>query len=138
MPWRRSALGIANLQFASRLLRRICNLRFAFCILQFFFVPFMILLGFPTPLWAADLFPRGEGYYFNLLNLIVLIILYLCWVRTCAWVDEDARQLHIPSVPWNPLMLGSGIIGVLVVWLLPWSCISIPILLILYLTPSLI
>jgi len=115
-------------------------LQFAFRILQFraWFVLLFLFFAFPKPLWAADLFPRGEGYYFNLLNLIVLIILYLCWVRTCAWVDEDARQLHIPSVPWNPLMLGSGIIGMLVVWLLPWFWISVPILLILYLTPSLI
>jgi type II secretory ATPase GspE/PulE/Tfp pilus assembly ATPase PilB-like protein len=87
---------------------------------------------------AADLFPRGEGYYFNLLNLIVLILLYLCWVRTSAWVDEDARQLHIPTVPWNPLMLGCGIVGMMIVWLLPWFWISFPILLALYLTPSLI
>jgi type II secretory ATPase GspE/PulE/Tfp pilus assembly ATPase PilB-like protein len=87
---------------------------------------------------AADLFPRGEGYYFNLLNLIVLIIIYLCWVRTSAWVDEDARQLHIPSVLWNPLMFASGSVGMLVVWLLPWFWISVPILLILLLTPSLI
>jgi type II secretory ATPase GspE/PulE/Tfp pilus assembly ATPase PilB-like protein len=122
-----------------RLPRQIRNLQFAICNLQLrFFFLFIVLFGLPTPLWAADLFPRGEGYYFNLLNLIVLIIIYLCWVRTSAWVDEDARQLHIPSVPWNPLMLGSGIIGILVVWLLPWFWISVPILLILFLTPSLI
>lgn len=98
------------------------------------------LLTFPVLAFVAaePQFPRGEGYYFNLLNLIVLVILYLCWVRTCAWVDEDARQLHIPTVPWNPLMLGCGIIGMMIVWILPWFWISFPILLALYLTPSLI
>jgi len=98
-----------------------------------------ILLILPSPLWAAEpTFPRGEGFYFNMLNLIVLVILYLCWVRTSAWVDEDARQLHIPTVPWNPLMLGCGLAGMLIIWLLPWFWISFPILLCLYLTPSLI
>ncbi len=97
----------------------------------------LTLLAF-THFAAEPLFPRGEGYYFNLVNLIVLVILYLCWVRTSAWVDEDARQLHIPTVPWNPLMLGCGLAGMMIVWLLPWFWISFAILLCLYLTPSLI
>jgi len=40
------------------------------------------------------------------------------------WVDEDAAIAH-SSVPWNPLMLGSGIIGMLVFWLLRWFWISV-------------
>jgi type II secretory ATPase GspE/PulE/Tfp pilus assembly ATPase PilB-like protein len=125
----------------SQFLRSICNLQFAFCNWQFPYLSSVLLSFFavPAPLLAAEpSFPRGEGYYFNLLNLIVLIILYFCWVRTSAWVDEDARQLHIPTVPWNPLMLGCGLAGMFVVWLLPWFWISIPILLCLYLVPSLI
>jgi len=82
-------------------------------------------------------FPRGEGYYFNLVNLVALLILYFCWVRTSAWIDEDARLLHISSLPWNPLMLGCGVIGMFVVWVLPWFWISFAVLLVLWLAPSL-
>ncbi len=82
-------------------------------------------------------FPRGEGYYYNLVNLVALLVLYFCWVRTSAWIDEDARLLHIPAVPWNPLMLGCGLAGMFVVWLLPWFWISFAVLLVLYLAPSL-
>ncbi len=71
-------------------------------------------------------FPRGEGYYYNLVNLVALLVLYFCWVRTSAWIDEDARLLHIPAVPWNPL-----------IWLLAWFWISFAVLLVLYLAPSL-
>jgi type II secretory ATPase GspE/PulE/Tfp pilus assembly ATPase PilB-like protein len=129
MPGCQSQRGLSKLQFA------FFNLKFLFlsCTLIF-------LLVLPGTVWGAEepSFPRGEGFYFNLLNLSVLVILYLCWVRTWAWIDDDARQLHIPTVPWNPLMLGCGLAGMLVVWLLPWFWIAFPILLALYLTPSLI
>jgi type II secretory ATPase GspE/PulE/Tfp pilus assembly ATPase PilB-like protein len=91
----------------------------------------------PLSLAAEATFPRGEGYYFNLLNLIALLILYFCWIRTSAWIDADAHHLHIPTVPWNPLMLGGGVVGMLVVWLLPWFWVSFFIMLALYLAPSL-
>src|SRR5437867_3305167 len=97
-----------------------------------------VFFAFPGLSLAAEAtFPRGEGYYFNLLNLIALLVLYFCWIRTSAWIDEDAHHLHIPTVPWNPLMLGCGVVGMLVVWLLPWFWISFFILLALYLAPSL-
>ena len=90
-------------------------------------IPFRVRSGFhawlsflfiaQTPsAWAAEPgFPRGEGYYYNLLNLIALLVLYFCWVRTSAWIDEDARLLHISPLPWNPLMLGCGVAGMFVV-----------------------
>jgi type II secretory ATPase GspE/PulE/Tfp pilus assembly ATPase PilB-like protein len=104
---------------------------------------FPLWLGFlffaqAVPVSAATAgFPRGEGYYYNLVNLIALLILYFCWVRTSAWIDEDARLLHISAIPWNPLMLGCGVLGMFVVWLLPWFWISFAVLMILYLAPSL-
>lgn len=135
MRRRKNPLSIANCKSANGGHPWIiCNWQFSVIGLGSF-----AFLFHPGPLFAAEpLFPRGEGYYFNLLNLSVLVILYLCWVRTSAWVDEDARQLHIPTVPWNPLMLGCGVAGMMIVWLLPWFWISFPILLGLYLTPSLI
>src|SRR5262249_11360482 len=38
---------------------------------------------------------------------------------------------------WNPLMFATGVCGLLLVWFLPWFLISFPVLLALYLTPSL-
>src|SRR5436305_19595 len=105
------------------------------------FYPWLAFFVFAqtSSVWAAEPgFPRGEGYYYNLLNLIALLVLYFCWVRTSAWIDEDARLLHISPVPWNPLMLGCGVAGMLVVWLLPWFWISFAVLLALYLAPSLV
>jgi type II secretory ATPase GspE/PulE/Tfp pilus assembly ATPase PilB-like protein len=100
--------------------------------------PAVYLLPFPGPLLAAQGgFPRGEGFYYSLPKIVTLIVLYLCWVRTSSWVDQDARQQHFSTVPWNPLMLACGVVGMIVVWLLPLFWVSFAILLVLYLSPSL-
>jgi general secretion pathway protein E len=87
---------------------------------------------------AADLFPRGPGFYFSIPKLLTLVLVYLCWVRTCWWVNRDATALQLPVAVWNPLVFGSGLLGLLLVWLLPWYWLaSLPVLIALYLTPSL-
>ena len=41
-------------------------------------------------------FPRGDGFYFNSLKLLTLVVAYLCWVATCRWVEQDATDLDLP------------------------------------------
>src|SRR5438067_2432505 len=74
----------------------------------------------PDTVLAADLFPRGPGFYFSIPKLLTLLLVYLCWVRTCWWINRDASALKLPVAIWNPLVFGSGLLGLLVVWLLPW------------------
>ncbi|MBI1915477.1 MAG: type II/IV secretion system protein [Planctomycetes bacterium] len=65
---------------------------------------------------SAASFPRGDGFYYNPFKFLAVLVIYLCWVRTCWWVDQDARQLKLPRKTWNPLLLGSGLLGLLAVW----------------------
>src|SRR5216684_5986956 len=89
-------------------------------------------------LLAADsTFPRGPGLYFDPIKLGLILVIYLCWVRTCFWVDRDAHQFKLPRPTWNPMLLLCGLGGLLIVWLLPWFWPSLLILLLLYLTPTL-
>ncbi len=108
----------------------ICNLQSAIAILFLLAAPGLAAAGEPT-------FPRGPGFYFNFFKLVPVVVVYLCWVRTCWWVDQDADELGLPTATWNPLMLGCGLLGLLVVWFLPWFLVSFAVLLGLYLTPSL-
>jgi type II secretory ATPase GspE/PulE/Tfp pilus assembly ATPase PilB-like protein len=91
------------------------------------------------PLFAADTatFPRGPGLYFNLLKLLPILGIYLVWIKTCSWIDRDAPEWKLPQSLWNPLMFVCGLIGLLIVWLLPWFLVSFPLLLLLYGIPSL-
>src|SRR5262249_11271755 len=99
-----------------------------------FFVP----LWFPVFAANEPSFPRGPGFYFDLLKLIPVVIVYLLWVRTCWWVDTDAKKHKLARLSWNPILLGCGLLGLLIVWLLPLFWLSFLGLLALYVAPALI
>src|SRR5262249_9522770 len=106
---------------------QLCNLRLAIGNLQPA-MPALALLALllaPDTLWAADAtFPRGPGFYFNPFKLVVLLLVYLCWIRTCWWVDTDAKKLKLARDVWNGLLIGCALGGVLILWLLPWFWLS--------------
>lgn len=91
-----------------------------------------------NPVFAADAaFPRGPGMYFHPAKLIVLLLIYFAWVRTCWWINADCQSLKLPSETWNPLALLCGIAGLLLVWLLPWFWLGLLVLVVLWLAPTL-
>src|SRR5919198_5469541 len=61
-------------------------------------------------------FPRGPGLYFHPAKLAAVALVYLCWVRTCWWVNKDAKELKLPAGLWNAVMLAGGALGLLLVW----------------------
>jgi general secretion pathway protein E len=88
--------------------------------------------------FAVD-FPRGPGFYLSIPAFVAVVAVYLCWVRTCWWVDRDTRHLKLPTNLWNAILLGCGFLGLVVVWLFPPSMflLSFAVLLLLYLGPTL-
>ncbi|HWG44825.1 MAG TPA: GspE/PulE family protein [Gemmataceae bacterium] len=91
-----------------------------------------------NPLFGAEaLFPRGSGLYFHPAKLVVLILVYFAWLRTCWWVYQDCLDMKLPGEMWNPVLLGCGIAGLLFVWLLPWFSFGFLVLIVLYLAPTL-
>src|SRR4051794_35482330 len=100
-------------------------------ILAFFSCLFVLFVA--NPLFAAPSFPRGEGLYYNPFKFFAVLVVYLCWVRTCWWVDVDARALKLPRKTWNPLLLGSGLLGLLAVWAIKAFVPAFFFLLLLYL-----
>lgn len=88
-------------------------------------------------LLLADNFPRGPGYYYSIPKLLAIVFIYLVWVKTCAWVNEDVKELSLPENVWNPVMVGSGMVGLLFVWLFPMFWVSLVLLLIVFLSSTL-
>ncbi len=87
----------------------------------------MVMVFSSSSLWLAipdvssvfATFPRGEGFYFSLIKLVLVLIVYLIWVRITWWVDQDAQELELGAQRWSSLMLGAGLSGLLLVWALP-------------------
>jgi type II secretory ATPase GspE/PulE/Tfp pilus assembly ATPase PilB-like protein len=83
-------------------------------------------------------FPRGDGFYFSIPKLLALILVYLVWVATCRWVDDNARRVRLPVEMWNLILFGAGLGGFLVVWVFPWFWLSLPLLALFFGVPALI
>ncbi len=100
--------------------------------------PFRRVLAFsPWVLLADGLFPRGAGMYYHPAKLLLVVLIYLAWLRTCWWVDDDCRTMKLPGEMWNPILLGCGLAGLLAVWLFPIFILGFVVLLVLYLAPTL-
>src|SRR5262245_13312555 len=93
----------------------------------------------PFSLFAVDpTFPLGLRLSFHPLKRGLVLVDYMIWVRTCYWVDRDALQFKLPRPIWNQVLLYCGLGGLLVLWLLPWFWLSLAVLFLLHLTPTLI
>jgi general secretion pathway protein E len=102
-----------------------------------FALALLLMLVGPAIAQAADKFPRGEGFYFSPFKLLAVLVVYFAWLRTCWWVNQDAQELKLPTETWNPVLLGAGLVGLLLVWLLPWFWLGVVVFLVLYLAATL-
>src|SRR5438132_14306622 len=65
------------------------------------FFPFLLAAFFLLDLPALALadeetaFPRGDGFYFSIPKLLLLVLVYLAWIGTSRWVDQDAHRLRL-------------------------------------------
>src|ERR1700730_10467694 len=98
-----------------------------------------MVFALATPFADGATFPRGPGGYVEWYGLAAVVLVYLCWVKTCWWVDRDARETKQRLSFWNPLLLGCGLFGLLAVWFVPHELfwLSFAVLLLAYLGPAL-
>lgn len=78
----------------------------------------LVALTCVSAAWGAD-FPRGPGFYFSPVKLAVLFVAFLSWVALSAWLDKDATTCKLDADRWNGMMLGLGLTGLFVLWILP-------------------
>src|SRR5262249_27963817 len=75
---------------------------------------------------CAELFPfRGPGFYFSLVKLGLTLVLYFCWVSLADWVNRDTDEAGTRAETWNPVVLGSGLLGLLLLWAVPWFVLGL-------------
>lgn len=98
----------------------------------------MLTLPFDPSSLLLEAVPRGPGFYYHPVKFLAVLAIYLAWVRTCWWVDQDCRALGLPAARWNPILLACGLGGLLLVWAVPVFAASFLALVALYLAPTLI
>ncbi len=55
--------------------------------------------------------PDLAGFYLSLMKTAFLLGLFLLWVWTAGWIDEDSGQLKVRQEFWNGIVLVVGIAG---------------------------
>ena len=81
---------------------------------------------------------RGPGLYLNLFKLVPVLLIYLLWVKTSDWVDDDAKELNnLRFELWNSVVFVSFLLGLAMVWTIPFYAIGLALLCLGYFVPVL-
>lgn len=60
---------------------------------------------------------NSAGWYLNLWTFVPVLGWFLLWVHTVAWVNDDSRALKTRSELWNSVVLLSGSVGLICLFL---------------------
>ena len=81
---------------------------------------------------------RGEGFYLNLFMFLPVLGIYLLWVKTSDWVDDDCKELaNLRFELWNSIVFAAGVLGLAMVWAIPLYVVGLALLVVCYLAPVL-
>lgn len=79
---------------------------------------------------------RGTGLYLNLFKFLPVLGLYLLWVKTTHWAEDDMRDLNnVKFELWNSVLLLTGVLGFVLLWAIPIFPLGLTMLILLYLVP---
>lgn len=71
----------------------------------------------PTPpgFYRGNISPGGAqaGWYLSLLRLVPVLGVFLLWVWSANWVDEDSSSLKVRNEFWNTIIVACGFVGLL-------------------------
>ena len=85
---------------------------------------------------------RGPGGYLSLVKLGLIAVVFLVWVRAADWINRDSvklvRRLEMDPVVWNPILVGSFLIGFLCAISVPMFLVGYPIYVVAALVPPIV
>ena len=72
----------------------------------------------------AGLLGQGPGAYLSWWKLLVVALLFLCWVKMADWMNKDGMKIgeltQMKPELWNPINVGAMLVGF-------WCAISVPV-----------
>jgi type II secretory ATPase GspE/PulE/Tfp pilus assembly ATPase PilB-like protein len=78
----------------------------------------------------------GPGYYLSWVKILACWLVFLGWVFTTDWVSRDGMNMRLDYLRWNPIVFGSFLAAMVLIWLgLPWFWLAFFLLLAAYVGP---
>ena len=78
---------------------------------------------------------RGPGGYLSWIKILACWLLFLLWVHTTDWVSTDCQELKLDYLRWNPIVFGTFMAAMVLLWLIPYFWVGFPLLVIAYAAP---
>ena len=94
-------------------------------------------LTWPDPHWIDPDTFRGPGFYFSIFKILACLILFLLWVRSADWINQDLLFHRLKRNTWNPIVVGCFSFALLMMWVIPYFWPAFLLLLIAYSGPAL-
>ncbi len=88
------------------------------------------------PRWPDIPFYRGGGFYLSWVKLACAWLVFLVWVATVDWINQDAQRHGLKYLRWNAIAVGPFVAAFLLVFVLPLFWLSLPLLVIAYAVPT--
>ncbi|MGA2616616.1 MAG: ATPase, T2SS/T4P/T4SS family [Thermoguttaceae bacterium] len=78
---------------------------------------------------------RGPGNYLSWIKILACWLTFIAWIRSTSWVNRDVQEVRLDWRIWNPIVVGSFLVAMLLVWVLPWFWLDLPLLVAAYVGP---
>ena len=90
--------------------------------------------AYPMP--GPDKIDRGPGGYLSIFKIILVMLVFFAWVRSCDWVNRDAYNLRLSQAMWNPIVVFPFLFVLFFIFFsLPFFFLGFPLLLASYAGP---
>ena len=83
----------------------------------------------------TDRLVRGPGGYLSIPKLLFCWLLFLLWVYTVDWVNQDVQRNRLSYAVWNTAVFFSFVAAFLLMLVLPWFWLAAFLLLVAYIGP---
>ncbi len=80
-------------------------------------------------------FQRGPGGYLSIPKIAFCWLLFVLWVKTTDWVNQDVQQNRLSYAKWNSIVFFSFVAAFILTWMLPWFPLAALLLLAAYAGP---
>ena len=96
----------------------------------------------PAKFTTKEIVDRGPGGYFSIIKLILIALVFWYWVFVSNWMNVDGirfgEKTEMDPELWNPINLGSFLVGFVATISIPIFLIGFPLYVIAAVTPTLV
>ncbi len=78
---------------------------------------------------------RGPGHYLSTLKLVLVIALFLLWVKTTDWVGQDTNRTSLNYAVWDVVVFAPFFVSFLLMLLLPWFIVGYVLMFLSWIVP---